>query len=90
MMKKLMALLMALMLMLSIGLTAVAEDVVLATAYNGEVSVTLSEVKTEFDEMVQAYIAYYAQYGYETGDGSDQCLLRGRRCRPAAGLLRSR
>ena len=69
MMKKLMALLMALMLMLSSGLVAVAEevtgDVVLATAYDGSVSVTKSEVKAEFDEMVQAYIAYYSQYGYE-------------------------
>ena len=67
--KKLMALLMALMLMLSSGFAAVAEevteDVVLATAYNGEVSVAKSEVKAEFDEMVQAYIAYYGQYGYE-------------------------
>ena len=27
--------------------------------------VTMSEVKAEFDEMLQAYIAYYAQYGYE-------------------------
>ena len=65
MMKKLMALLMALMLMLSSFGAAMAEDVVLATAYNGEVSVTLDEVKAEFDDMVQAYIAYYAQYGYE-------------------------
>ena len=68
MMKKLMALLMALMLMLSsFGAMAedAAEDIVLATAYNGEVSVMMSEVKAEFDEMVQAYIAYYAQYGYE-------------------------
>jgi len=69
MMKKLMALLMALMLMLSSFGAAVAEeaveDVVLATAFNGEVSVTMSEVKAEFDEMVQAYIAYYSQYGYE-------------------------
>ena len=69
MMKKTMALLMALMLLLSSSFAAVAEevteDVVLATAFNGEVSVTKSEVKTEFDEMVQAYIAYYSQYGYE-------------------------
>ncbi len=67
MMKKLMALLMALMLVLSSSFAAVAEeeDVVLAAAFNGEVSVTKSEVKAEFDEMVQAYIAYYSQYGYE-------------------------
>ena len=67
MMKKLMALLMAAMLLLSSSGAAVAEetDVVLATAYDGEVSVMMSEVKAEFDEMLQAYIAYYAQYGYE-------------------------
>lgn len=69
MMKKLMALLMALMLVLSSIGAAVAEevteDVVLATAFDGEVSVTMSEVKAEFDEMVKSYIAYYGQYGYE-------------------------
>ncbi len=68
MMKKLMALLMALLMMLgSFGAVAeeAAEDVVLATAYNGEISVMMSEVKEEFDEMVQSYLAYYAQYGYE-------------------------
>ncbi len=67
MMKKLMALLMALMLMLSSFGAAVAEeaDIVLATAFDGGVNVTMSEVKAEFDEMLQAYIAYYAQYGYE-------------------------
>lgn len=42
-----------------------AEDVVLATAYDGEVSVRMSEVKPEFDQMLDAYIAFYAQYGYE-------------------------
>ena len=42
-----------------------AEDVVLATAYDGAVSVLMSEVKAEFDEMLDSYIAYYAQYGYE-------------------------
>lgn len=42
-----------------------AEDVVLATAYDGKVNVMLSEVKAEFDAMLQSYIAYYAQYGYE-------------------------
>ena len=69
MMKMLMALLMALMLMLSGAFAAVAEemteDVVLATAFDGEVSVMMSEVKAEFDEMLKAYISYYAQYGYE-------------------------
>ena len=68
MMKKLMALAMALMLMLTSAAAAVAEeaDLVMATAFNGEVNVTMSEVKAEFDEMLDAYIAYYAQYGYET------------------------
>ncbi|MBE5798907.1 MAG: hypothetical protein E7321_03035 [Clostridiales bacterium] len=65
MMKKLMALLMALMLLLSSFGVAEETDVVLATAFDGEVSVMMSEVKAEFDEMVQAYIAYYGQYGYE-------------------------
>ena len=68
MMKKLMALLMALLMMLgSFGAVAeeAAEDVVLATAYNGEISVMMSEVKEEFDDMLQSYLAYYAQYGYE-------------------------
>ena len=45
--------------------TEAQEDVVLASAYNGEVSVKLSEVKEEFDAMLQSYISYYAQYGYE-------------------------
>jgi len=40
-------------------------DVVLASAYNGEVSVLASEVKADFDANLKAYIAYYAQYGYE-------------------------
>jgi len=63
-MKKILALLMA--LLMTIGCCgAYAEDVVLASAYNGEVTVMRSEVQEEFDEMLQAYIAYYAQYGYE-------------------------
>ena len=55
MMKKLMALAMALMLMLVSVTASVAEetDLVLATAFNGEVSVTMSEVKAEFDEMLE-------------------------------------
>ena len=65
MMKKLMALLMALMLVLSSVGVAEEADVVLATAFDGEVGVSMSEVKAEFEEMLQAYIAYYAQYGYE-------------------------
>jgi len=65
MMKKLMALMMALMLMLSSVAVAEEADIVLATAFDGGVSVNMSEVKAEFDEMLDAYIAYYAQYGYE-------------------------
>ena len=67
MMKKLMALMMALMLMVTSFGASVAEeaDLVLATAFDGEVSVSMSEVKAEFDEMLDAYVAYYSQYGYE-------------------------
>ena len=68
-MKKLLAALLALMLMLSTFGAAVAEDaaqdVVLATAYDGEVTVAMSEVKNTFDMNLQSYLAYYAQYGYE-------------------------
>ena len=38
-------------------------DTMLASAYNGEVTVYASEVKADFDMNLQAYIAYYAQYG---------------------------
>ncbi|MBQ7052501.1 MAG: peptidylprolyl isomerase, partial [Clostridia bacterium] len=44
---------------------AAHDDVILAHAYNGEVNVMLSEVKEEFDQMLQEYIEYYAQYGYQ-------------------------
>lgn len=68
-MKKLLAAMLALMLILSTFGAAVAEDaaqdVVLATAYNGEVTVMKSEVQDLFDANVDSYIAYYAQYGYE-------------------------
>ena len=43
----------------------VTDDAVLATAYNGEITVTRSEVMDEFDQMLESYLAYYAQYGYE-------------------------
>ena len=42
----------------------VTDDAVLATAYNGEITVTRSEVMDEFDQMLESYLAYYAQYGY--------------------------
>ncbi|MBR5561163.1 MAG: peptidylprolyl isomerase [Clostridia bacterium] len=68
-MKKLLAALLALMLMLSTFGAACAEgaaqDPVLATAYDGEVTVVLSEVQDTFDMNLKSYISYYAQYGYE-------------------------
>ena len=47
------------------------EDGVLASAYDGAVTVTLSEVQEEYDQQLAAYIAYYTQYGY-TMDEYDQ------------------
>ena len=63
-MKKIVSMLLALMLMAVCALGC-AEDVVLASAYNGEVTVTRDEVMDEFDKMLDSYISYYAQYGYE-------------------------
>ena len=63
-MKKIVSMLLALMLMAVCALGC-AEDVVLASAYNGEVTVTRDEVMDEFDQMLDSYISYYAQYGYE-------------------------
>ena len=64
-MKKLLAALLALMLMMSTFGPSVAEDVVLATAYDGEVTVVKAEVEKTFDMNVKSYLDYYAQYGYE-------------------------
>ena len=64
-MKKFVALLTALLMLLGVCGAYAEEDVVLASAYNGEVNVKRSEVQEEFDAMLQSYIAYYAQYGYE-------------------------
>ncbi len=47
------------------GEASLLEDVVLATAYDGAVTVMRSEVQEEFDQMLELYISYYAQYGYE-------------------------
>ena len=47
------------------------EDGVLASAYDGAVTVTLSEIQKEYDQQLAAYIAYYEQYGY-TMDEYDQ------------------
>ena len=63
-MKKIVFALLAL-LMLAVACLGVAEDVVLATAYNGELTVTRDQVIDEFDQMLESYISYYAQYGYE-------------------------
>ena len=63
-MKKIVFALLA-MLMLAVACLSVAEDVVLATAYNGELTVTRDQVIDEFDQMLESYISYYAQYGYE-------------------------
>ncbi len=41
------------------------EDAVLASAYNGDINVMLSEVKDEYDEMLASYLTFYAQRGYQ-------------------------
>ena len=64
-MKKFLALLMTLVMALGLCGAYAEEDVVLASAFGGEINVTRSEVQDEFDAMLQSYIAYYAQYGYE-------------------------
>ena len=72
--KKILFVLLA-MLMLALactGLAQDAEDAVLATAYDGSVQVTRSEVETEFDQMLESYISYYAQYGYEMDEYDTQ------------------
>ena len=43
-------------------------DDVLASAYNGEVTVLKSEIQDEFDQMLIQYVAYYAQYGYSVDE----------------------
>ena len=44
------------------------EDEVLASAYNGAVTVLKSEIQDEFDNMLSQYVAYYAQYGYSVDE----------------------
>ena len=66
-MKKIVSMLLALMLtaVCAFGCAQeVTEDVVLASAYNGEVTVMRGEVMDEFDQMLESYLSYYAQYGY--------------------------
>ena len=43
-------------------------DDVLASAYNGEVTVLKSEIQDEYDQMLTQYVAYYAQYGYSVDE----------------------
>jgi len=40
------------------------EDAVLASAYDGELTVRMSEVRDEYDQMLEAYVNLYAQNGY--------------------------
>ncbi|MBR5288355.1 MAG: peptidylprolyl isomerase [Clostridia bacterium] len=64
--------LLALLLALVLTLTSVcafaeseaAEDPIVGKAYGGEVTVTLSEVRDDFESMLAYYLNYYAQYGY--------------------------
>jgi len=63
------ALLLALVMTLT-GVCAVAEgeaqdDPVLGKAYGGEVTVTLSEARADYESMLDYYLNYYAQYGYQ-------------------------
>ena len=43
-------------------------DDVLASAYNGAVTVLKSEIQDEYDQMLSQYVAYYAQYGYSVDE----------------------
>ena len=43
-------------------------DDVLASAYNGAVTVMKSEIQDEYDQMLSQYVAYYAQYGYSVDE----------------------
>ena len=47
---------------------AALDDGVLASAYNGAVTVLQSEIQDEFDNMLSQYVAYYAQYGYNVDE----------------------
>ena len=47
---------------------AALDDEVLASAYNGAVTVLQSEIQDEFDNMLSQYVAYYAQYGYNVDE----------------------
>ena len=47
---------------------AALDDGVLASAYNGAVTVLKSEIQDEYDQMLSQYVAYYAQYGYSVDE----------------------
>ena len=47
---------------------ATLSDDVLASAYNGAVTVLKSEIQDEYDQMLSQYVAYYAQYGYSVDE----------------------
>ena len=47
---------------------AALDDGVLASAYNGAVTVLQSKIQDEFDNMLSQYVAYYAQYGYNVDE----------------------
>ena len=48
--------------------TAAQPDPVLASACDGEMTVTLSEVKTEYDEMLAYYAYMYSMYGMQVDE----------------------
>lgn len=48
--------------------TAAQTDPVLASACDGEMTVTLSEVKTEYDEMLAYYAYMYSMYGMQVDE----------------------
>ena len=55
--------LMLCLLIASLASAETAEDPVLATAYDGAVSVTLSEVQQDYDDMLAYYVYMYQMYG---------------------------
>ena len=50
-------------------------DDVLASAYNGAVTVLQSEIQDEYDQMLSQYVAYYAQYGYSVDEYDTELQL---------------
>ena len=61
----LLALLLALVLTLtSVCAFAEGEDPIVGKAYDGEVSITLSEIRADYESMLAYYLNYYTQSGY--------------------------